>query len=80
MSNSYDEFENVLIQGIHIRRYVASWTRYKSLKYSEIFEAWLRSLVINDEHLTDDEIRRIVNYAENGKLELQSSVKRFIDR
>ena len=76
----YDDFENVRIKGIHISRYVASWTKFRDLHYSELFEAWLRTLIIDGEKLTEDEIRRIVYYADNGKLELQCSVERFLNK
>lgn len=74
----YDEFENVYVKGIHISRYVASWVKYKDLKYIELFEAWLKTLIIDGEKLSEEEIMRISNFAENGKLELECSVKKFL--
>ena len=83
-----DAFENSIIRGIHISRYIASWINvrvpieraYRGLNRTGLFIDWLRSLVINGEHLTEDEVWRIYNFASNGKLELESSAKQFIKR
>ena len=80
------EFENSIIRGIHISRYIASWMiaggtfkRHRGQPTSSCaFLRWLRSLVIDGEQLTEDEVRTIYNFAHNGKLELQESAKRFI--
>ena len=80
------EFENELIRGIYISRYVGSWlnvsypiehTSRSRNKYG-LFIAWLRQLVIDGEHLTEDEVWRIYNFATNGKLELQENAKKFV--
>ena len=77
----YDEFENVIIKGIHISRYVASWTKYCTTYDLGFFEEWLKTLEFDDDekHLTDEEIQRIVYYAECGKLELETSVKHYLN-
>ncbi len=72
-----DEFENAIIRGIHISRYIASWN-HEGGKINTSFRYWLKQLVIDGEHLTDDEIRRIYNFAKNGKLELQSNASVFL--
>ena len=81
------EFENSIIRGIHISRYIASWVRvggtigraHRHLGNSCAFTDWLRTLEIDNEHLTDDEVWQIYRFATNGKLELQESAKRFIE-
>ena len=87
-----DEFENKLIKGIHASRYIASWVKSNgtmkrylnednpSLRRLESYFAdWLRSLVINGEHLTEDEVRYIDHFARNGKIELESSAKHYME-
>lgn len=84
-------YENKLIRGICTSRYVASWIksggtmkRYinktdpKHRRIESYFADWLRTLVIDGGHLTEEEVRYIANYADNGKLELESSAKNFI--
>ena len=76
--------ENKIVRGIHISRYIASWMKSggtfdRSPWCGEIaFKAWLGTLVIDGEHLTEDEKRQICNYADNGKLELETSAKLFL--
>ena len=75
------EFDNCLVHGIHRSRYVASWANEHGSfiwKRGGLFEAWLRTLEINGEKLTEDEILGIFNYATNGKLELEESARRFL--
>lgn len=87
------DFENRLIKGIHVSRYIASWynvggTKVRYLNKTDptkrriesYFADWLRTLVINDGHLTEDEVRYITHFAENGKLELQESAKEFLEK
>ena len=81
----YDMFKNETIRGIHISRYIASWTNVGGglcRHNGDLgrFEEWLESLVIDDEHLTADEIERIENYAENGKMELEHSAEKFMSK
>lgn len=74
-------FENKLIKDIHCSRYVASYVRSGgSLSSREAwrFKGWLKSLVINGENLSDDEVRYIYNYGTNGKLELEENAARFL--
>ena len=47
-------------------------------KINSSFRYWLKQLVIDGEHLTDEEVRRIYYFATNGKLELQSNASAFI--
>lgn len=85
----YDEFENVIINGIHISRYVASWVKaggtferlvvrnsdgkIKNISRGEEFMDWLKFI-----GLTEEEARRCRNFAVNGKLELETSAIRFL--
>jgi len=71
-------FENKLIHDVHKTRYIVSWLKAGGLLcYGEDidnFRDWLLSL-----NLTDDEVQDIVYLATNGKLELESSAKKFIN-
>lgn len=69
-----DEFENVAIREIYISRYIASWLKTGvPIRRGGLFSGWLKSLGLNDE-----EINRILYFAENGKLELEHSAKAFL--
>lgn len=45
-----------------------------------LFKEWLKSLVINGRHLTDEEIHDILFIADNGKMELELSAKMFLKK
>lgn len=71
-------FENKLIRNIHVSRYIASWVKVGGSVDSLGFELWLERLLIDGEHLTEDEIMYIRNFARNGKLELETNAKLFL--
>lgn len=73
-------FENKMINGIHISRFIASWEDAggNCRKDRDLFRKWLSSLIINGRHLTDGEIHDILFIAGNGKMELEDSAKAFI--
>lgn len=73
-------FENKDIEGIYISRFIASWQKSggNCRKDYGLFKEWLKSLIINDRHLTDNEIRAICFIADNGKMELETSAKAFL--
>lgn len=87
------EFENEIINGIYISRYIASWykaggshTQYRNKsgtgrRVETHFADWLRSLKTDtgELFLTEEQVLRIVCFAENGKLELENSAKNFIN-
>ena len=75
-------FENKIIEGIHISRFIASWEDAggNCRKDRNLFREWLETLVINGRHLTDEEIHDIYFIAGNGKLELEMSAKAFIKK
>ena len=76
-------FENNLIKNIHKSRYIASWCNIGGSlegKWRWQFRDWLRSLVIDGEHLTEDEVMSIYYYATNGKMELESNARLFLIR
>ena len=81
-----DEFKNSVIKGIFISQYIAAWIKTKrpietACRCEDaygLFIGWLKSLVINGEHLTDDEVWRIYEFTQNGNLELDESAKRFL--
>lgn len=73
-----DEFENTIIHGIHISRYIASWYiagggQLKGRRNVTMFKNWLRHL-----GLDEDEVMAVFMFATNGKLELQDNAKEFI--
>lgn len=70
-------FENEIVNGIHISRIIASWHNVGG-ENGWKFKLWLESLVINDRHFTPDEVKRITNFADNGKLELECNARVFI--
>ena len=78
-------FENKIVRGIHMSRYIASWANSGgTLKRNFLcgfpaFRVWLGTLEIDGAHLTKDEIQQICNYARNGKLELETSAKIFFE-
>ena len=75
--------ENEIIKGIYISRYVASWCKFRTLKINDdgvLFRKWLKNLIIDGEHLTDEEIKRIWHFASTGKLELQLDAEVFIEQ
>lgn len=72
-------FENKLIRDIYATRYIASWmkmggdfSRHRGGRFD--FKDWLESL-----GLDKDEVNHIYNLADNGKLELEYSAKKFIE-
>lgn len=71
----YNEWENKKIHGIHASRYIASFIN----EGGNIlwFDEWLKSLVIDGEKLTDEEILHITYLADNGKMELEHNVRTF---
>lgn len=78
--------ENKIIRGIHVSRYVASWansggTFTPSAQTGRFaFRKWLSTLTIDGACLTENEIQQICNYAGNGKLELETSAKMFLEK
>ena len=71
-------FENRIIEGIHISRFVASWVN-EGGKLNFRFKEWLATLTINGRKLTDEEIQDIYNFGSNGKLELEASASKFLN-
>lgn len=72
-------FTNKLINGVHESRYIASWLNAGgSLYYVEDvddFCTWLLSM-----GLTKEEAAHIRHLATNGKLELEKSAEKFINK
>ena len=76
-------FENKLTHtGIRYSRYIASWTNAHKARlgsstptyFGTPFQNWLRS-----EGLDEDEIAEIIILACTGKLELETSARKFLD-
>lgn len=72
--------ENKQIKGIHISRYLVSYISQTGIFAIWQFEDWLRTLVLNDEKLSEDEIREIIQFAAMGKLELETAAKSFAEK
>lgn len=71
-----DQFENVVIKGVHASRYIASWLRAGGgSKFFESFDEWLKSL-----GLTEDERATIRYLAATGRLELEMSAKAYLKK
>ena len=72
-------FTNIKVNDIHATRYIASWTRSGGKLYYlddvEKFYNWLLST-----GMTEDEAKQIKFLATNGKLELENSVKEFLNK
>lgn len=70
-------FENKLINGIHVSRYIASYAKVcvaKKLKFKmSKFIEWLHLLGLKDE-----DVHYIYNYMTNGKLELENNAEKFL--
>lgn len=76
-----DNFKNEFIKGIHTSRYIASWhKRYQGAHSNYLMKEWLRDLIINGEHLTDEEVTFIRNFDTNGKMELEDDARRWLRR
>lgn len=69
--------------GIHATRIIMSWVRAGGTfscvgdGYDD-FREWLNTLMIDDEPLSDKDVDHIVNLAQNGKMELEYSAKKFL--
>lgn len=74
------DFENKLIRDIHCSRYIASYIKSTGDYKFFHFKKWLRSLIVNEEHLTKDEVWYIYNFATNGKLELEEHAEIWYDK
>ena len=64
------------VEGIHYTRYIESW-RNMGGKFvaDDFFDDWLRS-----EKVTEEEIRKIHEFVGMGKLELELTAKKFIEK
>ena len=76
----YDWNENPLINDIYASRYIASYTNEIGTVYPTPFRQWLKSLIVNDQPLSEEDIEFLVDRAMNGKLELEEHVRRFFDK
>lgn len=75
-------FENKIIKGIHMSRYIASWINVggtiRRPKNKVGFISWLETLSIDGEPLSKDEVWQIYCYATDGKLELEEHARNFL--
>ena len=75
----YSWDENPLINGIYASRYIASYMNEIGTIYPRPFRQWLKSLIVNGEPLSEEDIDFLVNRALDGKLELEEHVRRFFN-
>jgi len=70
-------FENLTANGVHYSRYIMSWVRVggtiNKTGGNSDFNNWLESL-----ELTTEDIDNIMRLATNGKMELETSARRWI--
>lgn len=76
-TNIMNEFENKNYEGIYYSRFIASWFEAGGKANSKM-KLWLKTLTINEKPIPDEVIKEIYNLATNGKLELESSAKRYL--
>ena len=67
--------ENKKHNGIHYSRYIASWINAGGKYFDEEFLEWLKS-----EGFEEDDARDVREMATCGKLELETSAKKFINK
>lgn len=68
--------------GIHATRFIASWIRVggtlETGRDYKNFEAWLRTLKVDGENLSEQDVKHISDLAWNGKMELECSARQFL--
>ena len=72
-------FKNKTFEGIHYSRFIASWTNVGG-PMNWRFKEWLKTLTINGKSIPEEVVNDIYNLASNGKLELETQAKIFIDK
>ena len=68
---------SVEVKGIPVTRYVASYYVGGGKQNYDMASKWLSTLTIDNQKLTEDEIRLVADCIVNGKFELQESIKEF---
>lgn len=75
-------FSNETQCGIPATRFIVSWLKVggalKLGKDYDDFEEWLKTLIIDDKNLSDEDVYHILELARCGKMEFQNSARRFI--
>lgn len=79
-----NDWENRLECGIHPTRFIMSWVREggslkkrRGIGYDD-FKEWLKTLIIDDKPLSDNDVDHIMFLAQNGMMELEYSAKNFL--
>lgn len=72
------DFENKEFEGIYYSRFIASWENVGGKPNSKM-KYWLKTLTINGKTIPNEVIKEIMELATNGKLELESSAKRYLE-
>lgn len=76
MFNFFKTNDKVL--GIEIAQFVASWYMAGGFPVRDKIEAWLESIEIDGQKLTEDEVQRVATAVMTGKCELQQFAKPFV--
>jgi hypothetical protein len=71
-------FENKIYENIHYSRFIASWYIAGGSNKRGDFVEWLESLIINGKPIPKETIDEIEFLFSNGKLELETRAKLFI--
>jgi hypothetical protein len=71
----YTMLENKKHNGIHYSRYIASWRNIGGKYFEEEFIEWLKS-----EGFNEDDARDVREMAMCGKMELEMSAKKFVNK
>ena len=66
------------IKGIPVSRWIASWYIGGGSQSKPMVKRWLKTIVVDGEPFTEEEINTLSECIVCGKLELQESVKKFI--
>ena len=73
------DFENKLYKGIYYSRFIASWINEGGKPNSKM-KYWLMSLKIDNEPIPNEIIKEIMELATNGKMELETSAREFLNK
>lgn len=71
-------YENKMVNGIRLSRYIASWLNVGGTIYYDHESQWYKWL--ESLGLSEDDIWNATNMALNGKLELEVSAKEFLEK
>lgn len=74
----FNFFKTNEVLGISIEQFVASWYMAGGYPVRDKVEAWLESIEIHGQKLTEDQVQRVATAVVTGKCELQQFAKPFV--